>query len=138
METMGDRIVDLMVKNHISRKTLANKAGITESALSRYISDERQPKAETLASLASVLRTTTDYLISGTPSISLFDSPQGDSLFGKERKGHFDNLFEDEKDEPLSSWLDKKIIFNIVDQTNFKMTLSDKEKLKLIRLILDL
>lgn len=65
METIGDRIATLMTNKKLSQKELTQKAGITESALSRYLKNERQPKVEILAQIATALNTTTDYLIFG-------------------------------------------------------------------------
>ena len=62
---IGDRIENLMVQEKLNQKELANMAGVTESALSRYINNERQPKAEILANIATALNTTSDYLING-------------------------------------------------------------------------
>lgn len=39
--------------------------GVTESAMSRYLKNERDPKAEIVANIATALNTTSDYLISG-------------------------------------------------------------------------
>ena len=39
---------------------------MTEAAMTRYIKDERVPKLEILANIATALGTTTDYLITGT------------------------------------------------------------------------
>ena len=61
---IGDRIENLMVQEKLNQKELAN-IGVTESALSRYINNERQPKAEILANIATALNTTSDYLING-------------------------------------------------------------------------
>lgn len=65
MESIGKRIEALMREKKLSQKELAVMAGVTESALSRYINNERQPKAEILANIATALNTTSDYLING-------------------------------------------------------------------------
>lgn len=65
METIGTRIEELMKKENLSQKDLSAMAGVTESALSRYLNDERLPKADILANIATALNTTTDYLING-------------------------------------------------------------------------
>lgn len=62
---IGNRIESLMVQEKLNQKELANMAGVTESTLSRYINNERQPKAEILANIATALNTTSDYLING-------------------------------------------------------------------------
>ena len=68
MERMGDRVLRLMKKNEYTQKELAYMVGVTESAMSRYLSNEREPKAEIIANLATALNTTSDYLISGKES----------------------------------------------------------------------
>ena len=65
MATIGDRIVTLLKNENLTQKELAQMAGITESALSRYINGERMPKMEIIANLATALNTTSDYLIFG-------------------------------------------------------------------------
>ena len=65
MKKIGDRIMWLIKEKKMSQKDLAIKAGVTESALSRYLKNERQPKAEILANIATALDTTSDYLVSG-------------------------------------------------------------------------
>ncbi len=62
---IGERIAELMNKEGLTQKELAIMAGVTESTLSRYLNDERQPKAEILANIATALNTTSDYLING-------------------------------------------------------------------------
>lgn len=68
MERMGERIWRLMKENAYTQKELANMVGVTESAMSRYLNNEREPKAEIIANLATALNTTSDYLISGKES----------------------------------------------------------------------
>ena len=65
MEGIGERIAALMKEEKLSQKELAVMAGVTEAALSRYINNERQPKVEILANIATALKTTSDYLING-------------------------------------------------------------------------
>lgn len=73
MEKLGDRITILLKKKHIAQKDLANAVGVTESALSRYINNAREPKLEVLANLATALDTTVDYLTTGAKSETDFD-----------------------------------------------------------------
>lgn len=53
----------LMRQQFITQKELAGMAGVTEAAMSRYLSGERQPKAETLSNMATALHTTSDELL---------------------------------------------------------------------------
>lgn len=65
MNTIGGRIAELLKKNKYTQKELAGMVGVTEAAMTRYLKDERIPKAEVVANLATALNTTSDYLIKG-------------------------------------------------------------------------
>lgn len=73
MEKLGDRIVILLKEQHMSQKDLAMMIGVTESALSRYINNEREPRLEVLANLATALNTTVDFLTTGVKNETDFD-----------------------------------------------------------------
>ena len=62
-KALGIRILKTLQQNGQTQKELAERIGITEPVLSRYISGERDPKPETLANIATALRTTSDYLL---------------------------------------------------------------------------
>lgn len=47
----------------MTRKELCEKTGITEAALSRYITGQREPRAVTLSSIAKALNVTMDDLL---------------------------------------------------------------------------
>ncbi len=47
----------------MTQRELANKIHTTEATLSRYISGDREPKASILASIATALNTTSDFLL---------------------------------------------------------------------------
>lgn len=64
-ETIGARISMLLKKSKYSQKELAGLVGVTEATMSRYLNNERVPKTEIIANLATALHTTSDYLISG-------------------------------------------------------------------------
>lgn len=71
-EKIGDRILKLMKKSDFTQKELATMVGVTDAAISRYINNEREPKVEVIANLATAFDTTTDYLIYGTSSTEDF------------------------------------------------------------------
>ena len=73
MTTLGERIATLLKQQHVSQKDLAMMIGVTESALSRYINNERRPKLNVLANLATALNTTVDYLTTGAKPETSFD-----------------------------------------------------------------
>jgi transcriptional regulator with XRE-family HTH domain len=73
MEKIGDRILCLLKQSGYSQKELALMVGVTEAAMCRYLKNEREPKIEVVANLATALNTTVDYLISGRSESNSFD-----------------------------------------------------------------
>ncbi|MEE0999809.1 MAG: helix-turn-helix transcriptional regulator [Treponemataceae bacterium] len=61
---MGEKLKDLLLKRGISQKELAQIAGVTEAAVSHYISGDRAPRGAILLKIANALGTTTDFLLS--------------------------------------------------------------------------
>ena len=74
----GERVKLQLEKNNISQKELAEKTGITEATISRYISSQRIPKATEILKIAKVLNCTSDFLLGidskGIKNISLKDA----------------------------------------------------------------
>lgn len=64
-ERLGDRIATLQREKGYTQKELASMVGVTEAAMSRYVKNEREPRVEVIANLATALNTTSDYLITG-------------------------------------------------------------------------
>lgn len=62
-EETGRRIRTLLKNSGMSQRELAERVGATESAVSKYISGEREPRAEVLANIATALGTTVEYLL---------------------------------------------------------------------------
>lgn len=62
-KNFGERLLELMQKEGITQKELAALIDTTEATLSRYVSGDREPKAETIANIATALHTTSDYLL---------------------------------------------------------------------------
>ena len=60
---LSERITELLKDSGLSQKELALKIGVTEAAISRYMSGEREPKLDVISNMATVLHTTTDYLL---------------------------------------------------------------------------
>lgn len=76
MSTIGGRITELLQQTKYTQKELANMVGVTEAAMSRYLKDERVPKADVIANLATALNTTSDYLIKGIDDTKNFSEIQ--------------------------------------------------------------
>ena len=60
--TLGDNIRRLMKENGYTQKQLAMHSGCTESAISRYINNERTPSIRILKNIAISLGVTIDEL----------------------------------------------------------------------------
>lgn len=61
--TLGERISELLEKNGLSQRELAERVDVTEVSMSRYIKGDRVPKGPVIARIASALHTTSDYLL---------------------------------------------------------------------------
>lgn len=59
----GQRLLSLLKKQGMTQKELADRVNTTEATLSRYISGDREPKADMLANIATALYTTSDFLL---------------------------------------------------------------------------
>jgi transcriptional regulator with XRE-family HTH domain len=64
----SERLSLLLQQNSMTQKCLAEKAGVTEAAMSHYLKGDRTPRASVLARIAEALNTTTDYLMGGNES----------------------------------------------------------------------
>ncbi|MBR6073522.1 MAG: helix-turn-helix transcriptional regulator [Bacilli bacterium] len=62
-EKFKERLKELLEREGLTQKDLAEDVGITEAALSRYMKGNRIPNGENLCNMATALRTTTDYLL---------------------------------------------------------------------------
>lgn len=60
---MGLKIATILRQQKMRQKDLAARTGITESAISKYISGKMTPRADTLTRIAAALHTSSDYLI---------------------------------------------------------------------------
>ena len=61
------RLKRLMSQRNMTQRDLAQMSGVTEAAMSRYLAGSRQPKSETLASMATALHTTSNDLLGLEP-----------------------------------------------------------------------
>ena len=60
---LGKQIYELRKKANLSQEQLAEKVGVTEVSMSRYIRGERTPRGPILANIAAALHTTPEYLM---------------------------------------------------------------------------
>ena len=73
MEKIGDRISQLLKETGYTQKEFALMCGVTESAMCRYLKNEREPKIEVVANMATAMNTTVEYLISGKKDETNFE-----------------------------------------------------------------
>ncbi|NLP27155.1 MAG: helix-turn-helix domain-containing protein [Clostridiales bacterium] len=73
--TIGSRVRDLRDSQGLTQEALAAKLGVARATLASWETGRRSPDAETLKKLASVLQTTTDYLL-GASRIQKVDQSQ--------------------------------------------------------------
>ena len=61
------RLLRLMEEENITQVELANRVGITNVTISRYLSGERSPRIEIVVKLAEYFHVSTDYLLGVSP-----------------------------------------------------------------------
>lgn len=61
----GNRVITLLREQRKSQKLLAAELDLTEVTLSRYLTGEREPNADTVIKIAQKLNVSTDYLLLG-------------------------------------------------------------------------
>ncbi len=66
MSTISDRMKSLAKLRGLSQKELAQRSGVTESAVSYYMNGTRAPQSAILSRIAVALSTTVDYLLGQT------------------------------------------------------------------------
>lgn len=60
---IGGRLAELLSEKGMSQKELAERACVSEAAVSHYLKGDRVPNSSTLANIATVLGTTSSYLL---------------------------------------------------------------------------
>ena len=65
MIRIGERIAQLLKESGYTQKEFALMCGVTEAAMCRYLKNEREPKIDVVANMATALNTTVEYLITG-------------------------------------------------------------------------
>jgi transcriptional regulator with XRE-family HTH domain len=68
MRIISKRIIALLEELDITQRDLANMINVTETTISRYIHNEREPRTDILLKMAEALHTSIEYLIGKTNS----------------------------------------------------------------------
>ncbi len=71
MNTLGERLSFLRDNMEMTQMELAEKIGITPMTLAKYTKDLNEPRSSTIAKMAQVLNTTSDYIIGLTDDYTL-------------------------------------------------------------------
>ncbi len=103
--TIGNKMKELMKAQNISQKDLSIRLNTTEATISRYINNQREPNAETLANIATALNTSIDFLLGKSASEEI------DCDFGKLKvfvARNATNLTQSEKLEIINILLKNK------------------------------
>lgn len=72
MKGLGERIQELLKEKHMTQKELAERSCVSEAAISHYIKGDRTPNTSSLANIATVLGTTTSFLLGDNEEIVTF------------------------------------------------------------------
>ena len=105
MNTLGERISFLRDNMEMTQMELAEKIGITPMTLAKYTKDLNEPRSSTIAKMAQVLNTTSDYIIgltndytsSNTESLSLPNKREQDLLFSFRKLSEKDKIRVEER-----------------------------------------
>jgi len=65
-QTMGDRIKLALEMRNMKQKELAKRVGMTEVTISRYITGDREPKADAIIAICNALCVSADWLLGMT------------------------------------------------------------------------
>ena len=104
----GNRLQQLLNQNNMTQRKLANKIGVTEAAISRYINDLQKPRPDILADIATALNTTTDNHL-GKEASSIYENENLDKYNKLLENEHAKVLFDklgDLNDEELKQFVD--------------------------------
>ncbi len=113
MSAISERLRHLINSRELTQKELAEKAGVTESAMSYYVKGIRKPGSAVLGRLAKALGVTTDYLLGISEDVKNTDNERlcylqrnlgkldSEALKKAEKvlKAVFDEIFDDDEDE---------------------------------------
>ena len=101
-KALGERISEMLRKQGIQQKELAERIGITEAAMSLYIAGTREPKPDVIANMAIALHTTSDYLLGiendafNYHQVRRMIARNASSMTNQEKKALIDALFGEE------------------------------------------
>lgn len=117
----GRKLQSLLLENKISQRQLATKIGVTEAAVSRYINNLQMPRPDILSEIATVLNTTTDYLLGKeTTPYNLKNMEKYNKLIENKRISLLFDKLGELGDEELNQVADIVNIVTKIDKTKEK------------------
>ena len=79
--TIGQKLDEVMSWKGVQQKPLANATGISQSMISEYVRDVREPSLEALRKLAAALDVSPWVLMNGDPlPVTIYDITEDESL----------------------------------------------------------
>lgn len=72
MALVGERIVELLKEKNMSQKELAERACLSEAAVSHYLKGDRTPNSSSLSNIATVLGTTSSFLLGDETEVTTY------------------------------------------------------------------
>lgn len=76
MSTFSNKVKELMIRDNISQKELSALSKISESSISRYLSDSLEPRLDVITNIAKVFNVPISYLMEegdGLKIVNAFD-----------------------------------------------------------------
>lgn len=63
MNEFGNRVKLMLMLNNMNQKELAEKMGITQASMTRYIKGQRDPRMSDIIKMSEILKISADYLL---------------------------------------------------------------------------
>lgn len=98
----GERLQSMLQCRGVTQKELAARIGTTEATICRYVTGDREPKADMLANIATALHTTSDYLLGiehdeyDFPRVKRLIARNASAMTDQERRALISALFGEE------------------------------------------
>lgn len=72
MKNVGGRIEELLKEKNMTQRELAERSCTSDAAISHYIKGDRTPNSSTLSNIATVLGTTSSFLLGDESNVTTF------------------------------------------------------------------
>ena len=98
----GERLQSILQSRGVTQRELAARIGTTEATICRYVTGDREPKADMLANIATALHTTSDYLLGiehdeyDFPRVKRLIARNASAMTDQERRALISALFGEE------------------------------------------